>query len=194
MSKSTPTAIRSDLSVDHITRLDDTDLDALVDATQETIAEGSQSSWRGRPSDERIRAFWTGVSLSPTRQLIVGRLAGAPVGAVQIIQPGPLSEVGPEIATLDNFFLKPDARGFGLARRILRYAEEVARSMGIISLDLVIREDRADAAKMLTALGYTQWARKQTFQLKDNAFEAGLYFNKIIDEAAAGTVERQDVA
>lgn len=194
MIRQNTTELRADFSVDHITRLGEEDLDALVQATLETIEEGSQSSWRGTPSQERLRAFWTGVALSPTRQLIVGRLSGAPVGAVQIIQPGPLSEIGPEVAALDNFFLKPGARGHGLAPRMMRYTEDVARSIGIVSLDLVIREDRRDAVKMLSELGYTRWARNETFRLIDGAFQAGLYFKKVIDQDAAATLERQDVA
>lgn len=194
MNQQSPTKLRPDLSVDHVTRLEDLDLDALVSATLETIEEGSQSSWRGQPNQERLRAFWTGVALSPTRRLILARLGGKPVGAVQIVQPGLLSEIGPEIATLDNFFLMPSARGHGLARRLIRYAEDVARSFGIVSLDLVIREDRSDAAKMLSDMGYTQWARKQTFRHVEDGFQAGLYFTKLIDETAASSLERQDVA
>lgn len=194
MSQKTPTKIRSDLTVDHLTRLTDVDIESLVAATRETIADGVQSSWRGKPSHERLKAFWSGVALSPQRHLIIGRLAGKAVGAVQIVQAGPLSEIGPEVASLDNFFLAPSARGHGLARRMLRYTEEVARAQGIVSLDFVVREDRSEAAHILESLGYRLWARKETFRLLDGSFQGGLFYTKIIDEDAMVSLERTDVA
>lgn len=194
MIQKSPTKIRTDLTVGHVTRLIATDLDNLVRATQKAITEGSESTWRGKPSTERLKAFWNGVALSPQRHLVVGRLAGAAVGAVQIVQAGPLSEVGPEVATLENFFLAPDARGHGLARRMIRYTEEVARAQGIVSLDLVIREDRTQAAHIFESLGYCQWARKDTFRLQDGTFQAGLYFTKVIDNAADRHTEQTRVA
>ncbi|MEM6683162.1 MAG: GNAT family N-acetyltransferase [Pseudomonadota bacterium] len=189
-----PPQLRPDISVVHITRPDDVELEGLVNATLETIADGRESSWRGKPSAQTLRAYWNGVALSPQRQLIVGRLGKRPVGGVQIVQAGPLSEIGPEVATLDHFFLCPSARGHGLARRIIRYAEDIARAHGIISLDLVIREDRTGAARMFEGLGYRQWARKETFRRTGDQFEAGLYFSKIIDDTAVKTVERTRVA
>ncbi|MEM6834658.1 MAG: GNAT family N-acetyltransferase [Pseudomonadota bacterium] len=187
-----PTQLRPDISVDHITRLSDDDLDALVQATEATIEDGSNSSWRGSPSHDKLRAFWSGVALSPTRHLIVARLGGSIVGAVQIVQAGPLSEIGPEVAELDNFFLSPDARGHGLAGRIVRYAEEVARSLGIISLDFTVRDDRSDAVQIFEAMGYTRWAKKRTFRFSGGQFQAGLYYTKIIDESAAEALRKDD--
>jgi ribosomal protein S18 acetylase RimI-like enzyme len=189
-----PTKIRADISVDHVTRLDEADLDSLAKATENAIFDGTDSSWRGRPSAERLKAFWNGVALSPQRHLVIARLEGKAIGAVQIVQAGPLSEVGPEVATLDNFFLDPAARGRGLARRMIRYAEEVARAQGIVSLDLVIREDRTHAASIFEGLGYRQWARKDTFRLHGDGFQAGLYFTKVIDETAGQTAEQTRVA
>lgn len=194
MSLKPPTNIRPALSVEHANRLDDTDLDALVQATHATIAEGSQNSWRGNPSAQRLTAFWNGVMLSPHRHLILGRIAGKIVGGVQIVQAGPLSEIGPEVASLDNFFLAPDARGKGLARRMLRYAEDVARAHGITSLDLVVRDDRDEAALMFEELGYKLWARKETFRWAQDQFHGGLYYTKVIDDAAQTALEGTSAA
>jgi len=194
MTNAAPSKLRSDISVAHLTRPDEAALDNLVCAAQETIEDGSDSAWGGKPSAQTLRAYWNGVILSPQRHLIVGRLGGAIVGAVQVVQAGPLSEVGPEVASLDKFFIAPSARGHGLARRIMRYAEDVARAHGIISLDMVIREDRKTAMRMIEQLGYRQWARKDTFSLVDGAFQAGLFFTKLIDEQSLAAMERTQVA
>lgn len=194
MTLKPPTNIRPALSVDHINRLETPDLDALVAATQATIEEGSQNSWRGNPSTQRLTAFWNGVLLSPHRHLILGRIAGEIVGGLQIVQAGPLSDIGPEVASIDNFFLAPCARGKGLAAQMLRHAEDVALAQGITSLDVVVRDDRREVARTIEALGYKLWARKDTFRWADNQFHAGLYYTKVIDDAALSALERTSAA
>lgn len=172
------------LDVEVLTRFHGTDLDDLCRATRAIIDEGSESSFAGAPTEARLSSFWTGVALAPHRILVVGRFDGVISGAFQLVRQGTLSEVGPYVAELRNFFVAPWARGHGLARVLMEEAERVASENGIRIIDLSVRASRKRAVALFEALGYKRWAEKPHFALVDGHFVPGYYYSKPIGSVA----------
>jgi hypothetical protein len=74
------------------------------------------------PSRTVLERYWRGVLLMPQRDLFVARLDGAVVGSSQLLRPPPNNEAQAHSAQITSFFIAPGARGFGLARGLIRLA------------------------------------------------------------------------
>jgi len=170
-------------SVETIDRFVRGDLEDLCRATRAIVDEGSESSFAGTPTEERLASFWSGVALAPHRVLIVGRYDGAISGAFQLIRQGPLSESGPYVAELANFFVAPWARGLGLAQALMHKAEEVSKERGIRIIDLSVRASRYRAIELFESLGYERWGEKPHYALVNGHLEPGYFYSKRVNGA-----------
>ncbi|MDE1157936.1 MAG: GNAT family N-acetyltransferase [Neorhizobium sp.] len=86
----------------------------------------------------------------PDIALVVARLDGRAVGC------GAVKMLDRDSAELKRIFVRDDARGHGLGRRILKALEEVATSRGIHSIYLETGPLNVEAVKLYQAQGYRQ--------------------------------------
>ena len=178
-------------AVERVAGLSDWDLTMLVRAAEAAIAEG-RANWTRSPGQSALEKFFRGVMLAPHRDLFVARLDGRVVGALQLVQPPPLSETGPYSGELTSFFIAPTARGHGLARALIEIAEERARALSLKLLDVSVRADREAAQSLIRSLGYKRWALKSHYAYAGGGFIAGAFFTKDLDDPAGLSDEDED--
>ncbi len=120
----------------------------------------------GRTSTpEEIEAAWQampcGDLAAPTGAFLVarstdgsGRLGGC-VG-VRLVDAGSAGGPDATVCELKRMFVRPEARGSGLAARLLSAAEDAARDLGATSIRLDTRLDLVEARALYTRHGYAE--------------------------------------
>jgi ribosomal protein S18 acetylase RimI-like enzyme len=127
-----------------------------------------------------LESYFRGVLLVPERQLFVGRLDGAIVGAVQLVRPPRNNEAQAFAAQLQHSFIAPYARGFGLARMMTHRVEESARSLGYHVLNLDVRETQEPAITLYESLGYIRWGVHPAYARVGGRTIRGIYYYKVL--------------
>jgi ribosomal protein S18 acetylase RimI-like enzyme len=161
----TPNAV-----VEKIEALSDDELDELCDAAEKAIIDGNGFGWLKVPPRGVLERYWRGVLLMPQRDLFVARLDGAVVGSTQLLRPPPNNEAQAHSAQLTSFFIAPDARGHGLARGLIKLAEDTARTGGFRQIDLDIRATQQAAIQLAEGAGYKRWGIKPGYAYVDGYF------------------------
>jgi ribosomal protein S18 acetylase RimI-like enzyme len=69
---------------------------------------------------------------------------------------GPMNR--PSVAHLDAIAVRPNLANQGLGRRLLAYAEALARTNGAVSMSLLTAETNTDAQRLFLAAGYQMLA------------------------------------
>ncbi|MFJ5234844.1 GNAT family N-acetyltransferase [Kitasatospora sp. NPDC088391] len=84
----------------------------------------------------------------PEGVFLLARLDGRPVGCagVRVLEPG--------TAELKRLYVREEARGHGLGRRLLAAAEDAARGLGHTRLRLDTMAEMPEARALYTAAGY----------------------------------------
>lgn len=164
------------------------DLEALCEATVEAIVEGQGFSWLKPPAPSTLEAYWRGVLLIPERTLFVARLNGRIVGTVQLVRPARNNEQGAFSAEVATFFIAPWARGYGLARGLLRDVENKARREGFTTLEVNVRADRRAAIALAEANGFVKWATKERYAWVGGSYLPGHYYIKYLDQTEAPAI------
>jgi putative acetyltransferase len=96
---------------------------------------------------------------APPRGMLM--LAGSPGAAVGCIALRPLSAVGsaPDaIAEVKRLYVRPQARGMGLGRRLVQSVIDGARAIGYRELKLDTLDRMADARSLYAGLGFRECA------------------------------------
>lgn len=161
------------------TQLNETDLDALVEATEAAIRDGS-ANWVKSPGRAVLQSYWKGLMMAPHRDLLVARLDGIVCGALQLLHPQPMSESGGHAAELASFFVAPWARGHGLGRLLIDGAERQVKRRGLTDINFAIRADRQAALGLANAMGFDRWAVKPRFAEVGGKMVPGYFFTKQI--------------
>jgi len=175
------TAHTPSLSVERITALSDEALSELCEAAAAAIIDGGGFGWvKPQPRDVLAR-YWKGVILVPERELFVARLDGAIVGSAQLVRPPRNNEAQAFAATLMHFFIAPYARGFGLARMLVRRVEEGARALGYKVLNLDVRETQTGAIALFDSLGFVRWGTHPAYAHVNGQVIAGHFYHKLLD-------------
>lgn len=183
MSKKSQTrADKNITATEELTEFAAGDLEALCKATEEAIVEGQGFSWLKPPPQGTLDAYWRGVLLIPERTLFVARLNGHIVGTVQLVRPPRNNEQGAFSAEMATFFIAPWARGYGLARSLLRDAELKARQEGFTTLEVNVRADRKAAIALAEASGFVKWATKERYARVNGGYLPGYYYVKYLDQ------------
>src|SRR5262245_51452526 len=112
-----------------------------------------------------------------TRAAAEGLLSDPSLGQVWLIEDGPAVvgyavlvygyslEYGGRAATLDELYLRPEARGRGLGARALQCLEDFCRSRGIRSLQVEVEGANGDAQSFYRSAGFL--GRDRTFFMKE---------------------------
>jgi ribosomal protein S18 acetylase RimI-like enzyme len=157
------------------------DLEALCEATDEAILDGSGFGWLTPPPRAKLESYWKGVLLVPERELYVARLDGNIVGTAQLQKPAHNNEAGAHVAQLTTFFVAPWARGHGLAKGLLKEIEASARRQGYKLLDLDVRASQTAAIALYEDAGFERWGVKEKYARVDGQYVAGYYYSKDLE-------------
>lgn len=126
------------------------------------------------PGDRMSRAALRRLLRSPSARLWVAQTRRPAVIAGAIIL---LTRANSGVARIYSLVVDPELRGFGLGRRLVGTAERAARSAGLSTMSLEVREDNAAARALYARLGYCEHARLSGYY-EDGA--AGLRLRKAL--------------
>jgi len=170
------------ISVDRLIKYSGTDLDDLCDATESAILEGGGFGWLKPPPRQVLENYWKGVLLVPERRLVVGRLDGVIAGSAQLSRAPRNNEAQAFAGTLTSAFVAPWARGRGLGRGIVHEIEQLASELGLVVLNLDLRDTQRAAIRLYETLGYRRWGTHPAYARVEGRVVPGHYYYKLLDE------------
>lgn len=173
------------IKVEKLSEFKNTDLNDLCDATESTILDTKSSFNIGLKRSEllvreRLEAYWRGVMLVPERQLIVGRLDGTIASSIQLIRPNPNNQTSSFSGSVDQHFVAPWAREHGLAKSLLKVAEEEAKKLGLSVIRLRVNATLLMAIKLYESCGYKRWGTLDKYEIIDGKMTSGHFYYKDI--------------
>jgi ribosomal protein S18 acetylase RimI-like enzyme len=170
------------VTVERLTQYSGTDLDDLCEATESAILEGGGFGWLKVPARQVLENYWKGMLLVPERRLVVGRLDGVIAGSVQLSRAPRNNEAQAFAGTLTSAFVAPWARRRGIARGVVTEAERLARELGLIVLNLDLRDTQRAAIGLYESLGYRRWGTHPSYAQVDGRVVPGHYYYKRLDD------------
>jgi RimJ/RimL family protein N-acetyltransferase len=173
------------VSVERLQRYTGTDLDDLCDATERAIVDGGGFGWLRPPPRQVLENYWKGVLLVPERRLVVGRLDGVIAGSAQLARAPRNNEAQAFAGTLSGTFVAPWARGRGLAHGIVEEIERLAREMGLMVLNLDLRDTQQAAIRLYEQMGYRRWGTHPVYARVEGRIVPGHYYYKLLDDDTA---------
>jgi RimJ/RimL family protein N-acetyltransferase len=174
------------VSVERMTRYSGTDLEDLCDATERAIVDGGGFGWLKPPPRQVLENYWRGVLLVPERRLVVGRLDGVIAGSAQLGRAPRNNEAQAFAGTLTGTFVAPWARGRGMGRAIVVEIERFAGELGLMVLNLDLRDTQHAAIRLYERMGYRRWGTHPVYARVDGRIVPGHYYFKLLGSAAAG--------
>ncbi len=173
------------VTVERLTQYSGTDLDDLCEATESAIAEGGGFGWLKVPARQLLESYWKGTLLVPERRLVVGRLDGVIAGSAQLTRAPRNNEAQAFAGTLTTAFVAPGARGRGIARGIVGELERLAMELGLVVLNLDLRDTQRAAIGLYESLGYRRWGTHPCYAQVEGRIVPGHYYYKRLDEPVA---------
>lgn len=101
----------------------------------------------------------------PAGRFLIARLDGRPVGC------GGLKKTGRKLGEIKRMWVAPDARGLGIAQRLLDAIEEQAVRMGLDTLQLDTNRTLTEARALYARNGYREIPRYNDNPYADHWFE-----------------------
>jgi RimJ/RimL family protein N-acetyltransferase len=172
--------------IERLTQYSGTDLYDLCDATESAIVEGGGFGWLKPPPRHVLENFWKGALLIPDRRVVVGRLDGVVCGSAQLSRAPRNNEAQATAGTLTATFVAPWARGHGIGRRIVLEIEQLARELGLLVLNLDLRDTQRPAIHLYETLGYRRWGTHPCYAVVEGQIVPGHYYYKRLDEPSPG--------
>jgi ribosomal protein S18 acetylase RimI-like enzyme len=177
------------LTVELATEVAEHDLEELCEATNAAIIEGGGFGWVQSQDRAALARHFRGVLLVPDRTLFLARLDGTVVGSAQLVRPPRNNEAQAFAAQLTHAYIAPYARGYGLARRLVRRVEEHAAAVGIRVLNLDVRETQRSAITLFEVMGYTRWGTHPAYARVDGRTVAGHFYFKLLEPGRGRSTE-----
>jgi RimJ/RimL family protein N-acetyltransferase len=174
------------LTVERLTQYSGTDLDDLCEATESAIVEGGGFGWVKVPARQVLENYWKGVLLIPERYLVVGRMDGVIAGSVQLARAPRNNEAQALAGTVTAAFVAPWARGHGIGHAIVAEIDTLARELGLVVLNLDLRDTQRAAIRLYESLGYRRWGTHPCYAQVEGRTVPGHYYYKRLDEPADG--------
>jgi len=163
------------------------DLNDLCDATEAAIEEGGGFGWVDVPQRDVLERYWKGVLVVPERFLFVARLDGVVCGSAQLIRPPRNNEAQGHSAQLTTSFIAPWARGHGLARMLTLALLRCAKSEGIKTVNLDVRETQTAAINLYRSLSFIEFGRHPHYAEVKGQIISGLYFTRDLEDLPTET-------
>jgi|TARA_B110000263_G_scaffold158461_1_gene137709 ribosomal protein S18 acetylase RimI-like enzyme len=168
------------IKVEALKIITDTDLADLCNITEQAIKAGGGFGWLKTPPREVLNKYWKGLVVVQNRILIVGRLNGAIAGTLQLNLKPSNNEAQKTIININSHFVAPWARGYGLAKNMIDYAEISSKQNEANCIQLDIRETQEAAIQLFKSKGYIQWGENPNYANVEGETIKGLYFYKNI--------------
>ncbi|MGE4483051.1 N-acetyltransferase family protein [Acidocella sp.] len=159
---------------------DESDIHALAEAATAAVLDGGGFGWVKPPTAAAVEQYYRGVPLVPERELIVGRMDGVIYGAAQLQKPSRNNEAQSFAVQLLHHFVAPYARGHGLAKLILKKAEEQAKALGFHVLNLDVRESQQGAMSLYEAEGFIHWGTHPAYARVKGQIISGHFYYKAL--------------
>jgi RimJ/RimL family protein N-acetyltransferase len=172
------------VTVERLTQYSGTDLDDLCEATESAIVEGGGFGWIKVPPRQVLENYWKGVLLIPERHLIVGRMDGVIAGSVQLTRAPRNNEAQAFAGTVTAAFVAPWARGHGIGHAIITELEALARELGLVVLNLDLRDTQRAAIRLYESLGYRRWGTHPCYARVEGRIVPGHYYYTRLDAPA----------
>ncbi len=166
------------ISVDLLDSLSEVDLADLCNITEQAISAGGGFGWIRVPTREVLNKYWKKITDDNLNNLIVGRLNGVIAGTIQLSYEAPNIESRKNIAQIKRQFVAPWARGYGLAKSMIDFAEQKAREENIKSVQLSVRETQDAAIQLFSGKDYKVWGENPYYAYINGSFVKGIYFYK----------------
>ncbi len=169
-----------DINAEILKSISDLDLADLCNITEQAINAGGGFGWLTVPPRDILKKYWNGIMLINNKKLIVGRLGGAIAGTLQITFQTQNNEAQKNIAQINSHFVAPWARGYGLAKAMVDFAESTSKENGVKCLQIDIRETQKAAIQLFESKGFLKWGENPFYSFISEKFVKGLYFYKNI--------------
>tara|TARA_B100000401_G_scaffold14041_1_gene8784 strand:+ start:843 stop:1379 length:537 start_codon:yes stop_codon:yes gene_type:complete len=166
------------ISVNKLNQLSEVDLADLCNITEQAVNAGGGFGWLRVPRREILNQYWKKITLDNLNNLIVGRLNGVIAGTLQLSYEAPNIESRKNIAQIKRHFVAPWARGYGLAKSMIDFSEEIAKEENIKSIQMSVRETQDAAIKLFSSKGYNVWGENPYYAFINGNFIKGIYFYK----------------
>ena len=118
------------------------DIDALM-----PLVSGYRNFYRQRADEQRERAFITQHLANGTSVVFIAWNAARAVGFIQLFPTFSTVYLGPGLI-LEDLYVEPDARGAGVATRLLDVANAYAREIGAVGMFLETAMDNTTAQRV----------------------------------------------
>ncbi len=166
------------ISVETLNKLTEVDLADLCNITEQAISAGGGFGWLRVPTREVLNKYWNKTTENNFTHLVVGRLNGVIAGTLQLTYEEQNVESRKNIAQIKRHFVAPWARGYGLAKSMIDFAEEKAKENNIKSIQLAVRETQEAAVQLFSSKDYNKWGENPYYAFINGSFVKGIYFFK----------------
>jgi ribosomal protein S18 acetylase RimI-like enzyme len=169
------------ISIEKLNKLDQRDLLDLCDATEATMLDSDGFTigfrqWQP-PLRSDLEAYFKGVMMIPNRCLIIARVDGTIAGSIQLLfaQQNTYSYFS---VSVDNHFVVPWARSFGIAKQLLEFAENYAREKGFKIITLSVCANMEKAVNLYERTKYKRWGTLKKHAIIGQEFISGYFYCK----------------
>lgn len=170
------------ISIELLEKINALDLMEICDATEATMNDTHCFNMGFRRSNDSSRdnleSYFKGIMLVPERKLIVGRVDSNISASLQLSLPHSSNQTSGFIVSIDNHFVAPWARNMGIAKKMIIFAEDYARSNGYKVIKLSIRSTREEAISLYESCGYKKWGVMDKYELVGNEMVSGFFYSK----------------
>ncbi|MEM7617010.1 MAG: GNAT family N-acetyltransferase [Pseudomonadota bacterium] len=131
-------------------------------------------------SSQQLEDYWNGILLVPERKLIVGRLENTIAASIQIVHNSNKYVPGSFACTVENHFVAPWARGYGIAKMLIKFAESLAAMNNLSVIKLSVRANQTSAINLYESMGFKKWGVLDKYEYINNKMYAGHFYYKDI--------------
>ncbi len=171
---------KTNISVDILKTISNTDLADLCYNTEQAIKAGGGFGWLTVPPRDVLKKYWNGMLLVNTNTLIVGRLNGDIAGSMQLSFFPPNNEAQKTIARIQSHFVAPWARGYGLAKAMIDFAIVKSKENNKNNIQLDIRETQTAAIQLFESKGFMKWGENPSYAFVNGNPIKGYYYYRNI--------------
>lgn len=169
------------ITIERLEALSPKDLMELGDATEATMLDTygftiGFKQWQP-PLRHELDAYFRGVMMVPDRRLFVARIDGTIAGSIQLLF-APATSAAFFSASIDNHFVAPWARNFGIAKKLLECAENYARTQNTKLIKLSVRSNLEAAVSLYERSKYKRWGVLRKYEMVGKQYVSGYFYCK----------------